>query len=174
MDRGTKTISQGGKLLNCTKDLRKEHSGGKYIHGEGKTRIYRIWASMKQRCFNPKAHAYERYGGRGITMCEEWANDYLCFKEWAMNNGFSEDLSIDRIDNNQGYFPENCRWATRAQQQRNKRTTRFATLNGETKSLAEWEEITGIGKRVLWNRLFIFEWTDEKALTTPIKHPRKG
>ena len=143
-------------------------------HREGETRLYRIWATMKQRCLNPTAHAYDQYGGRGITICDEWKTDYLAFKEWSINNGYADNLSIDRIDNYKGYSPENCRWATRKEQQRNRRDTRFATLTGETKSLAEWEEITEIGKRVLWSRLFVCGWSDEKALTTPTQSHKRG
>lgn len=140
----------------------------KRTHGESKTRLYRIWATMKERCGNSNAHAYSEYGGRGITVCREWEHDFVAFREWSFAHGYSESLSLDRIDNDKGYSPGNCRWATRSEQQRNKRTTRFATMNGETRPLAEWEEITGIGKRVLWNRLFRYGWSDEKALTTPL------
>lgn len=160
--------------MTLIKDLRKEGRGKRYEPGETKSSLYGIWRTMKQRCYNPNAHAYNEYGGRGILMCEEWSTDYMNFKEWAIQNGYENGLSVDRKDNNKGYCPENCRWATVKEQQRNRRDTRFATLQGETRSLAEWEEITGIGKRTLWNRLFILGWTDEKALTTPMRLIKRG
>ena len=143
-------------------------------HGEGKTRLYRIWASMKQRCNNPHDHAYQEYGGRGITVCREWEDDYLEFKRWALANGYADDLSIDRIDNDKGYSPQNCRWATREEQQRNRRNNRYVLYNGESMLLAELAEQYGIGIRVLWNRLYKLGWQIEKALTTPVKHYERG
>jgi len=91
------------------------------IHGDSKTRLFGIWQHMNQRCNNPKSHAYSEYGGRGITVCKEWA-DYSTFKKWSIENGYTDELSIDRIDNDMGYYPENCRWATKSTQQRNTRS----------------------------------------------------
>ena len=84
-------------------------------------RIKRIWKNMKNRCGNPNATSYEIYGGRGITVCEEWENSFMSFYEWALNNGYEETLSIDRIDNDKGYCPYNCRWATAKEQRANQR-----------------------------------------------------
>lgn len=99
---------------------------------------------MKDRCFNPKCLRYKDYGGRGIFMCEEWKNSFESFMKWSMANGFEEKLTIDRIDVNKGYSPENCRWIPLSEQNDNKRTSRYITYQGKTLTIKEWAARTGI------------------------------
>lgn len=113
-------------------------------HGLIHHRLYRIWGCMKTRCLNKNDEHFPLYGGRGITICDEWKHDFQAFYDWAMANGYQDNLTIDRIDVNGNYEPSNCRWLTRQEQNFNKRNTIFVTLNGETKSLAEWAAETGI------------------------------
>ena len=95
-------------------------------HGDRGTRLYSIWSSMKNRCYNQKQQNYKWYGGRGITVCEEWKNDYMTFKKWALENGYNDTLSIDRIDNNGNYEPSNCRFITMKEQATNRRKRNVA------------------------------------------------
>lgn len=96
-----------------------------YKHNMSKTRLYKIWSKMKERCYYKKdVRKYAYYGGRGITVCDEWKNDFVTFKEWALKNGYQDNLSIDRIDVNGNYEPSNCRWITMAEQQRNRRNNK--------------------------------------------------
>lgn len=117
-----------------------------------KTRLYRIWQDMKNRCNNPGVKCYPRYGGRGIKVCPEWEANFLAFEEWAYSNGYREYLTIDRIDNGKGYSPDNCRWATEKGQARNRRNTIKIKINEEERPLQEWAEIAGISGATIFKR----------------------
>ena len=125
----------------------------KRTHGDTTSRLYSIWAGMKSRCFNPNIHSYKHYGGRGITVCDEWKNSYIDFKKWALENGYDESLTLDRIDVNGNYEPSNCRWATQKQQARNTRFNNIIELNGESHCISEWAEILGIGNGLILHRV---------------------
>lgn len=127
-------------------------------------RLYNIWACMKTRCYNSNDKRYKDYGGRGIKICNEWRDDFQNFYDWSIANGYSEDLTIDRIDNDKGYFPENCRWVDRKTQQRNRRNNRIITINGESHCLSEWCEILNLNYAKVKARLDQCHWSPEKAL----------
>lgn len=138
-------------------------------HGMTGTRLYRIWQAMIKRCNSPNYERYKDYGGRGITVCEEWHHDFQSFYDWAMSHGYKDDLTIDRIDVNGNYCPENCRWATYKVQGGNTRRIHHMTYKGETHSMIEWSKIKGIKYSTLAARINIYHWDIEKALTTPVK-----
>lgn len=116
------------------------------------TRLYHIWCGMKQRCYNKNKKGYKNYGGRNIQICDEWLK-FENFYSWAISNGYEDNLTIDRIDSNGNYEPSNCRWASWKQQENNKRTNRYITVKGETKTLSEWSRVTGLGKETIRWRL---------------------
>ena len=145
--------------------------------GVGRTRLYTIYTDMKERCYNKNSPTYKRYGGRGIAMCDEWLgrDGYTKFKEWALRNGYADNLSIDRIDNDKGYSPDNCRWTTPKEQANNTRNNHFLEHDGERHTISQWAEITGINRKVISSRVTKLGWSDEKALTTPVRHlERRG
>lgn len=117
-----------------------------------KKRIYRAWANIMARCRNPQNPSYHNYGGRGVDVCSEWANSYQCFYEWAINNGYADNLTIDRIDVNGNYCPENCRWVTDSEQRTNKRDSILICINGVTKPLSVWARENGLTYGVVYNR----------------------
>lgn len=152
---------RSGEVTSCG-CLGKEHAvaamkKANTKHGasphRGYTKLYNTWLRMKGRCNRPTATSYKYYGGRGISVCEEWENDFAVFRDWALANGYKEGLSIDRIDVNGNYCPENCRWITMKEQQKNKRNVNPITWNGETHTIPEWAEITGIGYGVLYKQI---------------------
>jgi hypothetical protein len=123
-----------------------------YRHGDSRSRLYNIHRKMVSRCTNPNSDLYQNYGGRGIAVCNEWL-EYGAFKDWATKNGYSDSLTIDRIDNNGNYEPGNCRWATVKTQSNNRRNTRMITLNGETLPFAVWCGRLGLKYKTVSRRL---------------------
>lgn len=116
----------------------------KPVHGDSRTRLYSIWRSMKERCYNEAHMHYKHYGGKGIHVCDEWKNSFPSFKKWAIENGYNDGLSIDRIDNNHGYFPENCRWIPLKDQPKNRCTNHFVSVNGERLTVSDCARKYGI------------------------------
>lgn len=130
-------------------------------HGMVKTRIFKIWAGMRKRCLNPKCDSYHLYGGRGIKICERW-DEFDKFYE-DMGESYGDHLSLDRIDPDGDYCPENCRWATTKQQNNNRRNNRIVELNGISKTLAQWSESSGIRQNTISNRLKV-GWDTHSAI----------
>lgn len=173
-DCGNKLIVSRGHLKNshtqsCGCLQKQRISEIKKTHGMDGTRLHNIWRSMISRCCTKSSGSYNNYGARGIKVCSEWISNFCNFQIWAVKNGYNDDLYLERIDNNGDYCPENCCWISYKAQQRNKRTNHFMTCDGETKTMIEWSEITGINYGTLSNRVNALKWSDEKALKTPIQ-----
>lgn len=122
---------------------------------------------MKKRCYNQRHESYQYYGERGISLCDEWANNFEVFEEWALTHGYDDTLSIDRIDNADGYNPDNCRWVTPAEQATNRSTNHKIEYNGEIHCLQEWADILGINCKTLSRRICA-GWPIDIAFTTPV------
>lgn len=131
--------------------------------GNSRTRLYRIWSGMKSHCYNKNSLQYSRYGGRGISICDEWRNNYGAFKEWALDNGYTDSLSIDRVDNNSGYRPDNCRWATPKEQSNNLRTNRHIVVHGETLTVQQACERWGALHSTVLKEINA-GWSDERIV----------
>lgn len=157
-----------GLTTSCGCFSSEQKSKRTKTHGFGnRDRLYRIWSNMKSRCYSQADRNFKRYGARGIDICQEWRTDFLKFQEWAVANGYQDRLSIDRIDNNMGYSPDNCRWTDTITQNNNRRTNVHITYCGETHTTAEWSKITGIKPATLVSRK-AHGWSDEECIEVPI------
>lgn len=151
---GNETIVRGSNLLSgCIKSCGCKRKSMRITHGMTNTRLYHIWANMIQRCTNPNKPDYKYYGGRGITICDEWISSFQKFAEWAKDNNYDDTLTIDRINVNKGYYPDNCKWATKKEQANNTRTNCNITVNGITKTASEWSIETGESASVISERI---------------------
>lgn len=137
------------------------------LHGGSKTPLFRTWQHMISRCRNSNVAGYKNYGGRGITVCKEWEDSFEAFRHWSLQNGYRENLSIDRIDVNGNYEPSNCRWANAKTQANNKRNNHVIEYNGVTKTISEWADELGLKPSTIKARLDVCHWRIERALTTP-------
>lgn len=161
------TCVKRNKTKSCgclQKEKTKESST---IHGLTNTRIHRIWAAMISRCENQNNNRYYVYGSKGISVCQEWRNDFVQFYDWSMKNGYSDELSIDRIDVNGNYCPDNCRWATREVQMNNRSNNRNITYNGTTRTLKQWSEYFGFNYKYFHEVMSKNDWDIEKVLNIP-------
>ena len=170
--RGDHLTRDATKSCGCyQKEWAKESATS---HGDSDTRLYGTWRNMINRCKNPHVGGYPDYGARGIEVCEEWKNSFEAFRDWALANGYRDDLTIERKDTNGNYCPENCCWATMKEQQNNRRNSHNLEYNGQVKTIAQWANHTGIAENTIRSRLK-YGWSIEKALTEPVhtKNSRK-
>lgn len=174
-DCGKTIIAAGSDLIHkqrscgCqrTDFLEAFNKETKTTHGMRNTRLYREWRAMINRCSSEVWKDYKNYGGRGIIVCPEWASSFESFRDWALANGYQDDLTLDRIRVNGNYEPSNCRWATTKQQANNKRQSLYLEFNGEVKTAKEWADELGLNYSTLYSRITTKGWSIEKALTTP-------
>lgn len=148
---GSNLRSGNSKSCGCVNHEPNNHN---FKHGKIHTRLYRIWHGMKNRCYNTSNKDYKNYGARGITVCDEWKDDFMAFYNWSMSNKYNDILTIDRIDNNKGYSPTNCRWVDITEQIRNRRNTLYVTYQGKTKPLIEWCEILNLNYSTVKGRYY--------------------
>lgn len=137
-------------------------------HNMSYTKLYKVWQGMKTRCYDKNFMYYYNYGGRGITICDEWKNDFSKFYEWIINNGYEEGLTIDRINVNGNYEPNNCRWITKREQNNNMNKTIFIEYNGKRQTISQWSKELNISRVALYERIKR-GWNAKKTLTTPLK-----
>lgn len=162
---------KSGKIKSCGCRMHEKECK----HGLCDHSIYRIWDNIKQRCTNEKSDAWPDYGGRGILLCDEWYSNPEKFIQWSIENGWEKGLTIERKDNNLGYSPDNCIWATRYEQSRNKRNSVFLTAFGETKCIADWynDERCIVSKNQIAYRINKMGWDAEKAMTVKGSTPNR-
>lgn len=168
-DCGNHVVKRGdvlrrGDATNCGCISKEKQRVAVTTHGLSHSPLYRAWDSMKRRCKNPTTKFYENYGGRGITFCDEWQN-FEPFRDWALSNGYRKGLTLDRIDNDGNYCPQNCRWVDMYTQSRNKRNNKWLSLNGKTMILSDWAKELNVTPHVIEQRLKHHD--TETALTMP-------
>lgn len=179
---GTKDVLRTGDALrlkgrfhSCGCHLRDIAKENATKHGDTPrghwNRLYRIWSLMKDRCSNPNSPAYKYYGLRGISFCDDW-KDYLLFKSWALNNGYDESLTLDRIDCDGNYCPDNCRWVQISEQSKNRRFCQKYTIGNETHIISDWARIYHINPSTIHARIKA-GWSIENAITVPVCHRKK-
>lgn len=156
------------KLCNYHKEYYNTH--------KKQNRLKSIYATMIKRCYSPKNISRKYYKDKGIRVCDDWLKDYKNFESWALAHGYKDDLTIERVNVNGNYCPENCKWATYKEQQNNTSRNRLIAYAGQTHTLKQWSEITGISYHALHHRLVRDNWSTERALTTPtqVKNRKVG
>ncbi len=144
---------RSGNTRSCGclfKDTRKTSN---VSHGMAHTRLYSIWTNMKTRCYNPNVPGFKHYGGRGITVCEEWEGDFVNFYNWAVETGYNDELTIERVDVNRNYDPDNCMWVEANEQSKNRRGNIYIELNGKTETLRGWCNELGLPYKIVHQRM---------------------
>lgn len=160
---------RNGRVQSCGCLKKNKSVTWRTTHGLTDSRIHHIWSAMKQRCYNENNSAYNRYGGRGITVCDEWKNDFVAFYNWATSAGYNDNLTIDRVDPNGNYCPENCRWISQSAQCVNKANTLRLEYKGESHTINEWAKILGMSPVTIRSRYYVRHWPVEEILSRPVK-----
>ena len=169
-DCGKYTIVRGsnlktGAVKSCGCLIHQPHN----THHLSNTKLYGVWAGIKSRCYNDNgSRCYKDYGGRGIVMCDEWKNDFMSFYKWALQNGYREGLTIERINVDGNYCPENCTWIPNSQQQGNRRSCLYYTYKGKTQNLKQWCDELNLDYKLMHDRIRMKKWSFERAITTPL------
>lgn len=171
-DCGKEVVRKSSRLGKALKEGQSSHCGcspALLDHGltKGNKRMHWVWASMLQRCNNPSNKDYPHYGGRGIEVCAAWRS-FKAFYEWASSSGYRDGVTIERIDVNDGYHPGNCTWIENERQSLNTTRTTYLTHDGRTMCLSDWAAEKGMGYKTLRNRIFLYGWTVERAITQPV------
>lgn len=165
------------KSCGCLNDEMRGKKGlesNRAKHGGAGTRLYREWKAMRSRCKCKNTESYQKwYGAKGITVCPEW-DDFAVFRDWALANGYSDELSIDRIDPDKGYSPDNCRWADRYQQANNRTSNHYVEINGEKKTVAEWCRYAGISKSYWYKRYNQGLRGEDLLAPPPVRRKKRG
>jgi len=143
-----------GKSSSCGCGQKEAASKANTTHGKRNTKLYGVYSGMKQRCYNENSPAYEYYGGKGVYICKEWLDDFMNFYNWAKANGYGKDMSIDRIDPNGNYEPDNCRWVTMEKQQNNKLNSMFIIIGNEKKTISEWAKTRKTNQQTLYSKIY--------------------
>lgn len=173
-DCGKETVAsrsdlRGGNTQSCGCYRLQRIKETNSTHQESHTRLFKTWCSMRERCTYPRNNHYHIYGGRGIKVCDEW-QEFIPFRDWALANGYRDDLTIDRIDPDGNYCPENCRWTDAKTQANNKRNNRLIEYKGQTKTLAQWcRDFPGLSAGTIKSRIYLYGWSVERAFETPVK-----
>lgn len=162
-------LKQGMVSCGCMKSKRMSET--MTTHGKAHTRLYNIWCAIKRRCYNPSDVRYDSYGGRGITVCDEWKDSYENFQEWALSNGYDENAprgqcTIERKNVDEGYSPENCVWATMKEQMNNMRINHIVTIDGVSRTISQWADVVGINKSLIYGRISK-GWSEYDAVMVP-------
>lgn len=165
------TVSCGCRMREAAAENRAASAvlserNGTRINGKA-TRLYRIYRGIKTRLYNPNVQEYPRYGGRGLDMCGEWRNDFQSFRKWALRNGYSDLLTIERVDNKKGYYPSNCIWATPKEQGKNTKKTVYVEYNGKREKLLDLTERFGLSHNLVWERIHKLGMSVEEAIARP-------